>query len=104
MILKFKSKKIQKICNDPKLMLKTLNFQMAKKLQFCLKQLYVAESFEDLNLEPVKSLTDFHPLKFDRKGQYGMSLSGNFRLIISKYEEDDKIVLILELKTDYHKK
>lgn len=83
-------------------MLKTLNVQMAKKLQICLVQLKAAESFDDLNLEPVKSLTGFHPLLGDRKGEYSMSLSGNFRLIITKYEEDNKIALILELKTDYH--
>jgi|688.fasta_scaffold22859_3 proteic killer suppression protein len=102
MILKFKDKKVQKICNDPKLMLKHLNVQMAKKLQLCLAHLQVAESFEDLNLDPVRSLTDFHALKADKIGEYAMSLSGNFRLILTKYEENNKIVLILELKKDYH--
>lgn len=102
MVIKFKNKKVQKICNDPKLMVKHLNVQMANKLKFCLIQLSSAESFEDLNIEPFRSQTGFHPLLGNRQGQYSMSLSGNHRLIFSKHEEGEEIVLILELKTDYH--
>jgi len=101
MIVKFKDKKVQKICNDQELMLKRLNSQIAKKLQLCLVVLQGAESFDDLNLEPTRSRTGFHKLSGDRKGQYAMSLTGNYRLIISKYEENNKIALILEL-VDYH--
>jgi len=102
MVIKFKDKKDQKICNDSKLMLKYLGQQMANKLQYCLKYLHSANSFDDLNLEPVKSLTRFHPLVADRKGEYAMNISGNFRLIFTKYQDNNEIVLVLEIKKDYH--
>ncbi len=40
-----------------------------------------------------------HPLKGNRTGQYSMTLTGNYRLIIEKVQED--IVRIIEVE-DYH--
>ncbi len=40
-----------------------------------------------------------HPLKGDRAGQYSITLSGNYRLIIEKVKEDK--VRIVEVE-DYH--
>jgi len=40
-----------------------------------------------------------HPLKEKRAGQYAMTLTGNYRLIIEKVEED--IVRIIDVE-DYH--
>ena len=41
----------------------------------------------------------FHPLKGNRAGQYSMTLTGNYRLVIEKVKEDR--VRILEVE-DYH--
>jgi len=41
----------------------------------------------------------FHPLKGNRAGQYSMTLTGNYRLVIEKVKEDK--VRILEVE-DYH--
>jgi len=41
----------------------------------------------------------FHPLKGDRIGQYAITLTGNFRLIIEKIDEES--VRIVEVE-DYH--
>ncbi len=40
-----------------------------------------------------------HPLKGDRAGQYSITLTGNFRLIIEKVQEDKVRILDVE---DYH--
>ncbi len=40
-----------------------------------------------------------HPLKGDRAGQYAMTLSGNYRLIIERISEDTVRILGVE---DYH--
>ena len=40
-----------------------------------------------------------HPLKGDRAGQYSITLTGNYRLILEKLSED--AISILEV-TDYH--
>jgi len=40
-----------------------------------------------------------HPLKGNRAGQYAITLTGNYRLIIEKVEEDK--VRIMEVE-DYH--
>ena len=40
-----------------------------------------------------------HPLKGDRAGQYAMTLSGNYRLVIDRISEDAVRILGVE---DYH--
>ena len=40
-----------------------------------------------------------HHLKGNREGQFAISLTGNFRLIIEKIQEDKVLILDLE---DYH--
>lgn len=40
-----------------------------------------------------------HPLKGNRSGQYAITLTGNYRLIIEKIEEDRVRILAVE---DYH--
>ncbi len=40
-----------------------------------------------------------HPLKGNRAGQYAMTLTGNYRLIIERTSEDEVRVLVVE---DYH--
>jgi plasmid maintenance system killer protein len=83
-------------------MLKALGVQMSKKLKECLVYLIATDSFDDLYLEPIKSKTDFHELKGDRSGEFAMSLSGNHRLILTKNELDNTLVIVLEIGTDYH--
>lgn len=40
-----------------------------------------------------------HPLKGNRAGQYAMTLTGNYRLIIEKVNEEKVIIMNVE---DYH--
>ena len=41
----------------------------------------------------------FHPLKGNRAGQYSMTLTGNYRLVIEKVKEDKVRIIDVE---DYH--
>lgn len=41
----------------------------------------------------------FHPLRGDRAGQFAMTLTGNYRLIVEMIEEDTVRILGVE---DYH--
>ena len=55
-----------------------------------------AEKFVDLfGLRALR----LHPLKGDRTGQYALTLSGNYRLIIEKVSEEKVRVVDVE---DYH--
>jgi toxin HigB-1 len=40
-----------------------------------------------------------HPLKGDRAGRHSLTLTGNFRLIIEKVDEDSVLIVDVE---DYH--
>ena len=40
-----------------------------------------------------------HPLKGDRAGQYSITLTGNYRLIVEKVQEDKICIIDVE---DYH--
>jgi proteic killer suppression protein len=40
-----------------------------------------------------------HPLRGDRAGQYAITLTGNYRLIIRKVDEDRVLIMGME---DYH--
>jgi proteic killer suppression protein len=40
-----------------------------------------------------------HPLKGDRSGQYSITLTANYRLILEKVEEDKVLIIDVE---DYH--
>jgi len=40
-----------------------------------------------------------HPLKGDRTGQYSIALTGNYRLILEKVNEDKVLIVDVE---DYH--
>lgn len=43
---------------------------------------------------------NFHPLHGDRRGQYAITLTGLWRLIV-EYDADEDLIFIVEVK-DYH--
>jgi toxin HigB-1 len=58
--------------------------------------LRAAENFSQLfGIQSLK----LHPLKGNRAGQYAINLTGNYRLILEKTEEDKVLIVDLE---DYH--
>jgi toxin HigB-1 len=67
---------------------------MAKRIQIRLNVLNRAKELRDLNLPGL----DLHPLKGDRKGEYALTVTGNYRLTF-RFENGDVLDLNLE---DYH--
>lgn len=110
MNITFKSKKLQKILLDPKEM-KSAYGSIARRVSQRMDQLQAAP-----NLATIQSLLalECHSLTGDRKGEWAVSISGNYRLIFEldhnpmPTKEDGGIdsiritdIRILET-TDYH--
>ena len=71
-----------------------LNPQWVKKIDRILDQIDVIQAPEDLDY----GIYGFHALTGDRKGQYALSISGNWRII---FEWDGNDAINLDLM-DYH--
>jgi proteic killer suppression protein len=67
---------------------------MEKKIQIRLNVLNRAKELKDLALPGL----GFHPLKGDRKGEYAITVTGNYRMTF-RFEKGDVLDLTLE---DYH--
>jgi proteic killer suppression protein len=73
---------------------KGLAADMAKRIQTRLNLLNRARELRDIALPGF----GFHPLKGDRKGEYAIGVSGNYRMTF-RFESGDVLDLNLE---DYH--
>ena len=73
---------------------KRIPADMAKRIQTRLNVLNRARELRDLNLPGF----GFHALKGDRKGEYALTVTGNYRLTF-RFENSDMLDLNLE---DYH--
>jgi len=73
---------------------KTIPSVMKKRMQIRLNALDRAKELRDLDLPGF----DFHSLKGDRKGEFAIKASGNYRLTF-RFENGDVLDLNLE---DYH--
>ena len=71
-----------------------IDAKQADRIRRMLDRLDAATRPEDMNLPGYQ----FHGLKGDRKGTFGVSVSGNWRLTF-RFQEDDAIDVNLE---DYH--
>lgn len=78
MVIIFKTKKLEKICNDEKLMLKTLGNIRTKALKKRLIELNSANSLGDIRSLPQARC---HELKGNLKGCFSVDLDGPYRLI-----------------------
>lgn len=116
MKLTFSSTKLQKNCNSEKESDREWGKDLAKKVRQRLYEMRAASTLADLgHLPPARC----HPLKGNRKGQFAVDLSGNWRMIFvpfhnplpykkfSKGEELDleriTDIQIIEIE-DYHGK
>lgn len=98
------NKRVQKLIRDDRL-IKTTGPQLARQIRLRLNQMRSAETFGDyLRI----GLGKPHSLSSDKKGKYGTTISGNFRLVYSpvyKQENDspDEVdELIIIGVGDYH--
>ncbi len=98
MEIKFKTKKLAKQFTNHNEAIKAYGMQVAKKYLMRINTLKSAKSFEDLYKIP--SLK-FHPLSGDRKGEYAISLTGYWRLIITNNGDTFDIAKIEEVSNHY---
>jgi proteic killer suppression protein len=96
--IRFKTKKLEKQYISSNEAIKAYGLQVAKKYINRIDILQNAKSFEDLYSMPTLK---FHPLTGDRKGEYAISLTGYYRLIITKDGETFDIAKIEEVSKHY---
>jgi len=111
MNITFSNKKLEKLANDDRKMLKELGKQRADKFRLRLYQLSKAINLEDVRHLPGK----YHELTGDRKGQWACDLDQPYRLIFEPHEkpiptDPDSKYIWFEIKgveiieiTNYHK-
>ena len=98
MEIRFKTKKLEKQYLSSNKAIKAYGVQVAKKYIMRINILKSAKSFEDLYSMP--SLK-FHPLTGNRQGEYAISLTGYYRLIIINDGEVFDIAKIEEVSKHY---
>ena len=79
----FKSRKLERLCNDDRLAQREWGKPQAEVLGRRLDDLKAARNLEDLR----SAAGDLHELKGDRAGQLSMKLKGGDRLIIEPAQE-----------------
>ena len=78
MVIYFKTKKLQKICNNTNEAIKKLGPKMARKLQQRLMELKAASCLADISKMPPPRC---HHLSGDREGQLSVDLEHPYRLL-----------------------
>jgi toxin HigB-1 len=96
--IRYKSKKIQKICCDPKAARKAYGERMSKILSQRIDEMTAAESVEEMMRCRIGRC---HLLMGDLKGKYALDLVHPYRLIFTQVGEDIQIAEIQEI-IDYH--
>ena len=83
MEIKFTDKKLEKIANNDRMMLKELGKVRAILLRRRLTQLVDANTLEDVRYLP----GNYHELTKNRKGQWGYDLDQPYRLVFTPLEK-----------------
>lgn len=79
----FQSKKLEKIASDPRRCLKELGKTRADLFLRRLRDLYRADTLEDVRYLPGR----YHELREERKGQWACDLDQPYRLIFEPHED-----------------
>ncbi len=98
MEIRFKTKKLQKEYENSKDAIKAYGTDVAKKYINRITLLKNAKSFDDLYKIPQLK---FHPLTGNRKGEFAISLTGFYRLIITNDGDTFDIAKIEEVSKHY---
>lgn len=98
MEVRFKTNKLQKQYENSKDAIKAYGLDVAKKYINRVNLLKSAKSFDDLSTIPQLK---FHPLTGDRKGEFAISLTGFYRLIITNDGDTFDIAKIEEVSKHY---
>ena len=98
MEVRFKTNKLQKQYENSKEAIKAYGLDVAKKYINRVDLLKSAKSFDDLYTIPQLK---FHPLTGDRNGEFAISLTGFYRLIITNDSDTFDIAKIEEVSKHY---
>ena len=98
MEVRFKTNKLQKQYENSKDAIKAYGLDVAKKYIQRVGILKSAKSFDDLSKIPQLK---FHPLTGNRKGEFAISLTGFYRLIITNDGDTFDIAKIEEVSKHY---
>lgn len=98
MEVKFKTNKLQKQYENSKDAEKAYGLDVAKRYVNRVNLLKSAKSFDDLYKIPQLK---FHPLTGNRKGEFAISLTGFYRLIITNDGDTFDIAKIEEVSKHY---
>jgi len=94
----FRNKKLEKCFEKHKHAIRAWGDAVARKYVERINLIQVAADFDELCRLPALRC---HLLKGDRKGQYGISLTGFWRLIITVHGEHLEIVCVEEVSKHY---
>ena len=96
----YKSKKLEKVCEDKKTAVKTYGPDMARKIKIRINEIRSSDSIEEMIQFQIGRC---HALLGNRLGEYAVDLVQPFRLIFEKDKDTGalKIVKIIEI-IDYH--
>ena len=98
MDIKYKNKKIEKVCTDAATAEKKYGWEMAKKIHQRIDEIKSTDTVEMMIRFHIGRC---HPLTQNRKGKYAVDLVHPYRLIFEKIGDGIQIVTILEI-IDYH--
>ncbi len=98
MEIKYKNKKIERICTDAKVADRTYGNKMAEKIHMRIDEIIAADTIETMIKYHIGRC---HSLNNNRKGQYAVDLLHPYRLVFEKYGDKIQIAYIVEI-VDYH--
>lgn len=96
----YKSKKLEKVCEDKKIAVKTYGPDMARKIKIRINEIRASDSIEEMIQFQVGRC---HALLGNRLGEYAVDLIQPFRLIFEKDKDTGalKVVKTIDI-VDYH--
>ena len=98
MEIRYKNKKIEKICTEVKTAEKAYGREMAEKIHQRIDEITASETVDMMILFHIGRC---HALSQNRKGQFAVDLVHPYRLVFKKDDAEIQIVKILEI-VDYH--
>lgn len=98
MKVEYKSRSIEKVCEDASVAERKYGGEMAEKIQLRIDQIRAADSVEMMIQFKIGRC---HPLHQNRKNQYAVDLVHPQRLVFEKKGNEIQIANIIEI-VDYH--
>lgn len=98
MKVEYKSRSIEKVCEDASVAERKYGREMAEKIQLRIDQIRAADSVEMMIQFKIGR---YHPLHQNRKNQYAVDLVHPQRLVFEKKGNEIQIANIIEM-VDYH--